>query len=760
MSQAEYHSSCNEPSSELRALFITVRDLVLLIGSNGDTVDISPADKVQRFTPIPLLGKTLDEVLSPFEAMFFRTHVRRAIQEGEEHQVEYPLRVGEERRWFAARVAPVTNDTVLWIAQDITRSKRAEEELRHQLRLTQAITKSLGEGVYALDEHGLLIFMNPAAEQALGWKEDELRGREIHDLIHYLRPDGSRRPAHECPLLQVLQTGEITKLDIDVLVRRNGSLIPVSYTASPLITNGTVMGAVLVFRDITRQKALEEQLCQARKMELVGELAAGMAHDFNNLLTIIDGLAARLLDQPALSEQSEKEFRAILGAGERAAALTQRLLAFSYPQSLEPRELSLNKVVEGLDPMLRRLLAEDIQLTVRLARESCYLNADQAQLEQAIVNLVVNARDAMRHGGELEIRTALVSLGRSNPDLRPGAKPGTYVVLAIQDSGCGIESADLNRIFEPFFTTKKAGRGTGLGLSIVYRFVEQNGGYMRVESTPGQGALFVIYLPACLESSAKPSAGHGHAANLNRKETILLVDDDSCARVYVEIVLKDLGYTVLSVSDGRQALETLKTHTGNIDLLLTDKMLPDQSGSNLAEKLSLARPQMKVLFMSGYLDANKLNLLPGAGAAVLVKPFSAEILASTLRDVLDTRSSAQPKLLIADDDPSIRAYLARVLEHAGFDTLEARDGSEILKQCAENEISVVITDLAMPAQEGLETIGELRRGFPKVKIIAISGFFASTSSLAAARHLGACAVFPKPVDIKTLIDTVRQLTSR
>lgn len=758
LSKNDLSSGSDELSGDLRALFVTVRDLVLIIDSNEDSVNISDADKIQRFTPISLVGKTLDDVVSPAEATFFRTHVRRAIEEGEEHQVEYPLRIGDERRWFDASVTPITKDTVLWLAQDVTRSKRVEEQLRHQLRLTETITKSLGEGVYALDKNGLLTFMNPAAEQALGWKEEDLLGREIHDVIHYLNPDGSRRPAHDCPLLRVLQTGETTKLDRDAFVSRNGTVLPVSYTASPLLRDGRVVGAVVAFRDITGQKALEEQLRQAQKMEAVGQLAGGVAHDFNNLLTIINGFAARLLDQSALAQSAEKELRAILGAGERAASLTQRLLAFSRPQIVQPRVFSLNKVVEGLEPMLRRSIPENIEITVRLAAEACSVKADESQIEQVIVNLALNARDAMPGGGELEIRTALVDLGSSHADLRLGAKPGSYVVLSIEDTGHGIQAGDLSRIFEPFFTTKEPGKGTGLGLSIVCRVLEQSDGYIEVQSVPGRGALFLVYLPACTEPSAKSSIVHGEGVKRNGKETILLVEDDPGVRAYVETVLKDLGYNVLSASDSEQALETFESYSSSIDLLLTDAVLPGQSGPNLAKRLRRARPQTKVLFMSGYMDdAHSRDLELGADAAFVGKPFSPELLASRLRDVFDTAFSPRPKVLVADDDPSIRALLAGAIEFAGFEALEARDGRETLKICAENDIRLVVTDLAMPRQEGLETIQALRRTLPHVQIIAFSGLSGSAGVLAAAKHLGAAAIFPKPLEVGELIDKIRQL---
>jgi DNA-binding response OmpR family regulator len=270
--------------------------------------------------------------------------------------------------------------------------------------------------------------------------------------------------------------------------------------------------------------------------------------------------------------------------------------------------------------------------------------------------------------------------------------------------------------------------------------------------------LFLVYLPASAEPSAKSSIVPGEGVKRSGKETILLVEDDPGVRAYVETVLKDLGYDVLSANDAEQARETFESYSSSIDLLLTDAVLPGESGPNLARRLRRARPQLKVLFMSGYLDdAYSRGLELGVDAAFVGKPFSPDLLASRLRDVFDTAFSPRPKVLVADDDPSIRALLAGAIEFAGFEAFEARDGRETLKICAENDITLVVTDLAMPRQEGLETIQALRRTLPHVQIIAFSGLSASAGVLAAAKHLGAAAIFPKPLEVGELIDKIRQL---
>ena len=624
-------------SDILCAMFAALSDVVLALDSDGGRLSIAPANDTLLYTPpTELIGKTLHEVFPEKEADFFLHNVCRALQARRTHRVEYQLALGSHTAWFDASVSPISNNSVLWIAHDITSAKCAEEELRRQLHFTEAVTASLGEGVYALDQNGLVTFMNPAAEAALGWKLTEVIGRNMHELIHHQRADGTRMLRSECPLLSVLRTGKTIKVEKDVFVRRDGTLMPVSYTASAIATKGKVSGAALAFHDISHQQLLEEQLRQAQKMEAIGQLAGGIAHDFNNLLTIISGYSARLVAGETAGSVKQKELLEIQRAGERAALLTQRLLAFSCRQLLKPRVVPLNTVVTGVEPMLRRMIPEDIDIAVQLNSATGNVKVDVAQLEQVVINLSVNARDAMPDGGKLTIETTNATLDELYVRQHPQVTAGPYALLVITDTGVGMDNETKTRIFEPFFTTKDTGTGTGLGLSMAYGVVRQSGGHIWVYSEPSAGSTFKIYLPlVSLQMAPLPAVGHDSLQQAGQ-ETILLVEDDDGLRDLVAATLIDNGYFVISARDAADALEQAAALNDPIDLLITDVIMPGKSGASVAKQLAGERPAMKVLYMSGYTDAAIVRHgMLNADMAFLTKPFSPTALALKVREVLN-----------------------------------------------------------------------------------------------------------------------------
>ena len=395
--------------------------------------------------------------------------------------------------------------------------------------------------------------------------------------------------------------------------------VPVKYAVLPLGN-----GAVVVFNDITRRQQAEDQLRQVQKMEAVGQLAGGVAHDFNNLLTIINGYGELLRSRLPPGDPNREMLDTIVKAGERAATLTRQLLTFSRKQVVAPRVLDLNGVVSDMEKMLRRVIAEDIALTTSLQPDLGQIKADPGQLEQVLMNLAVNARDAMPQGGKLLIET-------TNMD-----RPGPYVMLAVSDSGHGMTPEVKARIFEPFFTTKETGNGTGLGLATVHGIVQQCGGYIEVESQPGAGTTFRIFLPRTEE------AGHSHKSVHDLKvaprgtETVLLVEDEDAVRSLGQHILHDCGYTVLEAADGKEALQVGMQHQGSIHLLVTDVVMPGVGGRLVAEQLVGLRPEMKVLYTSGYADdavvhhgvlQDRMNFLQ--------KPFVPVALAQKVREVLD-----------------------------------------------------------------------------------------------------------------------------
>src|SRR2546428_2824397 len=395
----------------------------------------------------------------------------------------------------------------------------------------------------------------------------------------------------------------------------------------------------------TAEEALgrgEEQLRQSKKVEPIGSLGGGIAHDFNNLLTIINGYTELLLARLPGNDKMSRDVNEIRKAGQRAASLTRQLLAFSRKQILEPRVLDLNAIVVELEKMLRRLIGEDIRLTIAPAADLRRIKTDPGQIEQVIMNLVVNARDAMPQGGNLTLETANVDLDPSYASRHVGVRPGAYVMLAVSDTGCGMDKESMTHIFEPFFTTKAPGKGTGLGLSTVYGIIKQSGGNVWAYSEPGRGTTFKIYLPQ-VEGVVDRPPREGQRAGIPRgSETILLAEDQKELRELIRQMLEMNGYTVIAACDGLEAIEICKRHEGLIHLMLSDVVMPQMGGRELAQRLATVRPDMKVLYMSGYTsNAIVHHGILDPGTLFIQKPFTPDSLARKVREVLDGDGQAR-----------------------------------------------------------------------------------------------------------------------
>jgi PAS domain S-box-containing protein len=514
----------------------------------------------------------------------------------------------------------------------ITRLNRYRRLLHERIKF-ENVVKFAPNGLLIVNAEGTIILANPAMVRMLGLQhQDEVLGRRLDFCV-----DPPRREECYAHLADVIAHAESTVRFDTVLLRLDGTPFPAEIDIGHLHWDETPMAQV-VARDITRRRELEAQLLQSQKMESIGRLAGGVAHDFNNLLTAISGYAEMALESLPEQAAERADLFQVQKAARSAASLTRQLLAFARKQAIDPRIFNPNDLLQDLHALLRRLIGETIDLRILPAPDLGLIRADPGQIEQVLVNLSVNARDAMPQGGTLTIETANAVLNQEYARTHVGVAEGPYVMLVVRDTGIGMDESIRRQIFEPFFTTKELGRGTGLGLATCYGVIEQHGGTIEVYSEPHQGTTFKVYLPrvkgvADTTSSRTEEGPHmPHGA-----ETVLLVEDDLAVRELVARVLGTLGYTVLDVGDGAAALQLVEERAGTpIDLLITDMVIPRLGGKPLAERLAVLFPGIRVLFISGY--AEQMFIQHGRlsrSVAFLQKPFSAAALARKVREVLD-----------------------------------------------------------------------------------------------------------------------------
>jgi PAS domain S-box-containing protein len=536
------------------------------------------------------------------------------------------------------------NDVMLdTIKNHLAERTRAEEAFHETSGVLHALIEASPLAVVVTDASGTVRVWNPAAVRMFGWSEAETIGRPNP----LLSSDWNQELRATCGLVLLGEKFSNTEICCRT---RDGSEVILAFSGAPLLdAQGKVSSMVAIVADITDTKRAEdalhrseEQLRQSMKMEAVGKLAGGVAHDFNNLLSVITGYSELLLLRTDDRNPARREIEEIHKAGERAAALTHQLLAFSRRQVLKPKLLRMNEVVANLGKMLRRLIGEDIDFATETVEGLWTVQADPSQIEQILMNLCVNARDAMPGGGKLVISTENVALDSPFVERELTIPPGRYALLRVADNGVGMDGGVLRRIFEPFFTTKKQGKGTGLGLATVYGIVKQSGGYIRVSSAPGKGTTFSIYLPAVEGGDRDAEGGTPREAieETGGTETILLVEDEDMVRELAMEIFRGNGYTVLDAPNGAAALEICDRHEGPIDLLVTDLVMPGMNGIELAERVAAARPGILILYMSGYAeDARKHLGRMDPGRAFLQKPITPTTLSRKARELLSEREA-------------------------------------------------------------------------------------------------------------------------
>ena len=618
-------------------------DMIAVVGTDGQRIFNSDAyQKILGYSAEELKNSSPMDQIHPEDRERVKAAAEEAQRTGIGKNLEYRIRHKNGTWLLLESTSSVIGDSagvpekLVIVNRDITARKQASEALRLSEVSFRSVIENAPYGIYRAQASGKLLLANPALQKMLGYESQaELLQLNLAADV-YLDPLENER-VNEIFTNQK----EFTEVQVD-WKRKDGKPIKARCTGWFVKPVGGGAAYFEVFaEDVTEKWLLERQLRMAQKMEAVGRLSGGIAHDFNNLLGVIIGysqvLKRTLPPGTAFLEHAEE----IEKAGQRAAALTRQLLAFSRQQVLALAVLNLNSLISEMQKMLPRLIGEDIEIVMALDPAIGRVKADQGQLEQVIMNLAVNARDAMPDGGKVVITTTNVSLDEAWTRLHPGSKVGDYVMLAVADTGTGIDSETLAHIFEPFFTTKERGKGTGLGLATVYGVVKQSGGYVSVESAPGKGASFQIYLPRIEEpvSVAEPVAPIVEA--FRGAETILLVEDADALRKLTHMLLEQHGYRVLVAANGAAALQLVEEKPESINLLLTDVIMPGLNGRALAGRLQLRQPGLKVLYMSGYTDdAIADHGVLAAGIQLLHKPFSEENLIHKVREVLDADSVA------------------------------------------------------------------------------------------------------------------------
>jgi two-component system cell cycle sensor histidine kinase/response regulator CckA len=493
----------------------------------------------------------------------------------------------------------------------------------------RALVENVSDVLMLVDAAGRITWASPSSQRFLGWSPEHTPGRPLLDFVHPEDAEETRALVEGI----AAQSGRSFRI---VLRARHpdGSWRLLEGTGVNRLHDPAVGAIIISARDATDSRRIEEHFRQSQKMEAIGRLAGGIAHDFNNLLTAILGYANLMLEELQPDDRFRADVVAIQEAGERAASLTRQLLAFSRRQMLQPQLVDVNALVAQLERMLRRLIPEDVELDLALGEALPAVHVDPASFEQILVNLAVNARDAMPRGGRLTVETAAVELDAGYAGRHVSVVPGPYVMLAISDTGEGMDEATRARVFDPFFTTKEQGKGLGLGLSTVYGMVKQSDGYIWVYSEPAQGTVFRVYFPAAITPSVDPGAQPADAA-IGGSETVLLVEDEEAVRAVAAAVLRRHGYVVIEARHGVEALQLAARHDGSIDLMVTDIVMPHLSGSDLAWRLSRVRPALRVLYMSGYTERGVAHRDLTPGAAFLQKPFTPDHFVRKVRAVLD-----------------------------------------------------------------------------------------------------------------------------
>jgi two-component system cell cycle sensor histidine kinase/response regulator CckA len=626
-----------EAASLLAAVVESSDDAILSTTLAGVFTSWNPAaERLYGWTAGEAVGRHVSFIVPPDRAEEL-SWITQGLGRGERVEPFETVRLRKDgtRVEVSVTVSPVRGGDgrligVSKIARDISARRRAEAEGQRAFNLLRAVVEGIPDAVFVKDREGKYLLCNESAARFAGRTAAEVLGSDDTAVFD---PDSARECIAQARRVMATRQAETAE---ETLTAAGVTRTYLATTAPYLDESGAVLGVVGIAHDVTRQRALEGQFRQAQKMEAFGQLAGGVAHDFNNLLTVINGYSELLIQRLPPGDPSAEFLREINIAGERSASLTRQLLVFSRKQVVVPRILDLNRVIADTERMLQRVIGEDVRLATSLAGGLGSVRADEGLLQQVLMNLVVNARDAMPQGGKLTIETRNVELDEAHARVHAGVAPGPFVLLAVSDTGCGMTAEVKGHLFEPFFTTKGVGKGTGLGLATVYGIVKQADGHVVVHSEVGVGTSFEVYLPRSDQPARAGSSLSGIKAPPRGTETVLLVEDDDGVRSLTRHMLQNFGYTVLEASGGAAALRVAGEHAGPIHLLITDVVMPGMSGRQVAVGVAGLHPEARVLYTSGYTDdAVVRHGILHADVYFLPKPFSPLALAYKVREVLD-----------------------------------------------------------------------------------------------------------------------------
>jgi two-component system cell cycle sensor histidine kinase/response regulator CckA len=615
-------------------------DLVMITDRQGTIEYVNPSTlALTGYSRDEMIGHNVNMVRSDRHPESFHENVWKTIEAGRPYRGEFINRKKDGNLFIESKtITPIKDEHgrithYLSTGKDVTEHRMMAEQLRAANDMLEALFRSTPASIVSLDRNGLVRSWNAGSERLFGWKAEEVIGKP-----NPLVPPENQAQAVES--YKRIAAGEtLTGMEVPC-VTKDGVLLDTLLSIAPLRgADGVVTGAIGVAIDVSEKRRLENRLAQSHKLESIGRLAGGIAHDFNNLLTVINSYCDILVHETQEGDIRRGAIDEIRAAGERAAALTRQLLAFSSQQQLQPRIVDVNAELRLMERMLGRVVGEEIDFSLRLGTDVGCVCIDPAQLAQVVMNLIVNAREAMPHGGRLGVETRRTETDRGTAHVT-GLVPGSYVVLTVEDTGIGFDESVRQRLFDPFFTTKGRAVASGLGLPVAYGIIKQSGGSIEVNSEPGRGSSFHVYLPRVDKPADDASSREAAPIKGKPHETVLLVEDEDIVRHMLVEVLDSAGYRVIDARSGHEALETAVTYKGSIDLLVTDVTMPVMNGVTLYEHLKASRPEIRTLFISGYVDAESMQeAVTPLPAPFLEKPFTPRVFLDRVRQVLHARPS-------------------------------------------------------------------------------------------------------------------------